>query len=78
MALELHPQLQLARVGRVDPRELVAQGLDVRAGFLDPLAAMSDPSLPLATEEREEWGDPTSCDATAAAMAEYSPASSSR
>ena len=45
----------------------------VRAGFLDPLSAMLDPSLPLAIEEREEWGDPGACDATRAAMAEYSP-----
>lgn len=45
----------------------------VRSGFLDPLGAMSDPSLPLAIEEREEWGDPMACDATRAAMLSYSP-----
>ena len=34
---------------------------------------MLDPSLPLTLEERGEWGDPASCDATWQAMRLYSP-----
>lgn len=32
--------------------------LCVQAPFLDVLGTMADPSLPLAVEDREEWGDP--------------------
>ena len=53
-------------------RPLLAAAL-VRGGFLDPLSAMLDPSLPLALEEREEWGDPAACGAIHEAMAAYSP-----
>lgn len=30
----------------------------VQAPFLDVLATLEDPSLPLTLEDREEWGDP--------------------
>uniref|UniRef100_A0A7S2C7W6 Prolyl endopeptidase-like n=1 Tax=Haptolina brevifila TaxID=156173 RepID=A0A7S2C7W6_9EUKA len=54
-----------------DPGLLAAAVL--RAPFLDPLTSMLDQSLPLTTEEVEEWGDPTTCEATRRAMAAYSP-----
>ena len=53
--------------------ELVGGGAIVRSGFVDPIGAMSDASLPLSVEERDEWGDPSACEATRRVMAEYSP-----
>lgn len=38
------------------PKDL--SGLCVQAPFLDVLGTMTDPSLPLTLEDREEWGDP--------------------
>ena len=55
-----------------DPDGLLSAAV-IRSGFLDPLSAMLDPSLPLAIEEREEWGDPASCPETREAMLRYSP-----
>ena len=52
---------------------LIGAGVVLRSPFLDPLGAMSEPSLPLTVEEREEWGDPLACEATARAMRRYSP-----
>lgn len=40
-----------------DPGCFVAAIMDVP--FLDVLSTMSDPTLPLVTKERRQWGDPT-------------------
>ena len=63
--------LALGGLMNLAPRSLAAGVL--RGPFLDPLGAMLDPSLPLAVEERDEWGDPAACDLTRAAMERYSP-----
>ena len=45
----------------------------MHAPFLDPLAAMMDPSLPLTVHEYDEWGDPSRDAAVREYIAGYSP-----